>query len=718
MFFLKKLYLIKSKGEILKFYKHKAIKYLIQLVIFLLISFNFLFCDDNLNFSSDTTMRNSIEVVKITPNENNLNIFIDSSIIIKFNAAIDGSTLVVNRSFILSCGSSYINGTLTEILPDEWMFVPSAPLDRNTKYTVTITTDVANDSGSAILRNDHFTTFTTKDYFKVSNYKFLDGTFDNCYKDYSKAFSDNTSGIDVDISSWIVLDFSYPVNTSTLTTDTRLSYDSYGAVDMPGTITLRRTHIGTNRVSNVEDPENIVIMEVVQWLNDNKQCILKPLNQHYCGTGDSKFGWYGIRPNSTYRINLSSSIEDIDGESLIQDGSQVITYSTVNLDYGLYFVGKKQPDGYVYAEKFIPGRNNNYFIPMNKTAIWTHGYTFNSTMQNYSRRNLMYSSREGTGGPWYGHDSAQYMIDDGWNFGIFYWGQFSDEPSDVKNIETKIWSSIKREGGANDGNYGMRYRIATSNISAKMIETNNPDFRGPIEPLSVEFYKQFLTAMKNNKAEKRLVGHSNGAHLIVPVTWLITKNIYSGVIDPDYTIDHLYMQEPFWSKDAKSYFSDPKNSIWGYTSSQWTGSVVCDFIDDIKEWDSSMAIQQDKYQNYMSGDLKTFGIDTYGGDNNYDLRKKTCVIYVYPAWVKDNGFNIVYRHSYGKFYYFWTYEKSIHDSIISMGGVTSRSSKSLINSYMNNGYDDQVFKQIDGSHRYTPYPGDDDFNRVPLDVYW
>ena len=98
-----------------------------------------------------------------------------------------------------------------------------------------------------------------------------------------------------------------------------------------------------------------------------------------------------------------------------------------NLDYGLYWFG---PD---MAHEKAGGPDNAYFNPHAPTVIYVHGWEVGHTQRQY-REVFDYAFM---GGP------KQYLaepwINDGWNVGVFYWNQFSDEllPG---HAEAKIWT--------------------------------------------------------------------------------------------------------------------------------------------------------------------------------------------------------------------------------------------------------------------------------------
>lgn len=693
------------------FFKEYRVSIMALLII---IGLLFSACDGS---DSDDGDQSSLTIVDFFPLDKATDIPINVTVSVVFSDTVDASTIIAGVSFSLASSSETVSGDL--IVEDRTVyFKPDNQLQESTLYVVTMGAAISSTSGHS-LGEDYSFSFTTGIPVKVSSMTFKDGHFDRFYSDYNQAFSDTLERENVDISTWIRIEFSESVEPSSVTTERRDIFQDGGGLIEEGSVYLRRISVGNNSVLNTELPEHIVIIDVVSWEQNNTSVTVKALNQHFTGADTQSEGWYGVKPGSTYQLFLTDDIKTPSGAPLDVSTVQNLTWTTTEVDWGLYFISAKSlVDGYVYSEKFVPGRINEWFQPAERTVFWTHGFESQSTLTDYRRETLLYNAPEGEGTTWNGYDTAQSIIGDGWNFGIFYWDQYADEPTEVKDCEAKIWNALKRGGDQNNGRYGTRYALQLNIGEGAYREPDDPAFHGSPDPLAIQVYKQYLAAMAGNTAEKRLVGHSNGGQLFVPVAWLITRNIKEGTIDSAYALDRLVLQDAFWSRNEKGYFSDPANSLWGYGQPKVNGDVVCDYVDDMKTWNSALAIQQSKFQNFMNGDFTALGIEGFIGDDNFQLRRKTCIVYIYPAWVPDNAVNTPARHRYGKLYYFWTYEQSIHDFITTHGGVTARTDSSIIRSFMNNGSNDRVFYQIEDSHRNTPYPGDNEYELQPLGIYW
>jgi len=433
--------------------------------------------------------------------------------------------------------------------------------------------------------------------------------------------------------------------------------------------------------------------------NGNTELVFRPQQRHWLeplsGTEGSKTSWQGIKPNYTYTVSISG-LKDANGRNLVNTTAANWSFSTIDVDWGLYFVSKKQADGYVYMEKYIPGRANQWFNPSAKTMVYTHGYEKNAVINDYRRENMLYFVTKGSGSIPLGLDTLQYIIDDGWNFGIFYWDQFADEPDEVKNIEAKIWKA-----GSN-GFTGVRYRVQTGFGKGEFRTTNQP-----VRSIGEEFYNAYVSALSGNTANKRVVGHSTGAQLASYLVRAVSDRSRAGTIPAALVPNRLALLEGFWSNGSKSYF----NGVLGFTSSQHNGAAIRSIVGTLKSRHPTMAIEQDKMQGNMCGD-SWLGI----GDANYDLRKMTCVTYVYPDFIGTNALNDTGdRHCYGRLYYFWTYASNIHTAITANGGVTSRTADATIRGFMNNGSSNLVFVQNLGKGSATPL--DDSFSRLSLRNY-
>lgn len=515
----------------------------------------------------------------------------------------------------------------------------------------------------------------------VSGHLYDKGAFNKNYTSYDSAFSDKTDDINVDISAWIVVNFNRPISTASLPA----SIDDTSKYP----ITVIRTR------------DNQFVFGTFELRNSNQTLVFRPAQRHFLepmtGSEGTKTSWIGIKPATDYKITVAG-LTDTSGGALTASATNTWTMKTVDVDWGLYFMSKKQADGYVYMEKYIPGRDNKYFIPSAKTMMYTHGYEKNASINDYRRENLMYFVTKGSGTIPLGFDTLQFIKDDGWNFGMFFWDQFADEPSEVKNAEAKIWNKT-------NSNNGIKYRVQLSPNKGEFRSTNQP-----IRSLSEEFFLTYVSALQNNTENKRILGHSTGAQLAVALAKRVSDAVTNGTISTNLLMNRLTMLEGFWSKDSKSYFK----GVLGFTASMTNANAVVSIVTTLKARHPTLAIEQDKMQSYMCGDSTSFGISI--GDANYNLRTLTCVTYTYPDFIgtsatADTGD----RHCYGRLYYFWCYSPALTARFEGYGSVTSGSSDSRVVAAMNKTGSQYVFKMTAG--KGSADPSDDVYSKVALVKY-
>lgn len=178
------------------------------------------------------------------------------------------------------------------------------------------------------------------------------------------------------------------------------------------------------------------------------------------------------------------------GISWVQAGGNVPQRFDENtfreLDYGLYWFGH---DG-TYA-KSVKGSPNPYYNPHAPTVIYVHGWEVGETRRLY-REVFEYGFLDGPE-----ENLAEAWLNDGWNVGVFYWNQFSDEwlPN---RAEAKIWTpaSVAR----------MRWRDSEGALH----------YDAPDQSVSRLFFDAYRDAMKDYQGPHiRIVGHSFGNQLAI-----------------------------------------------------------------------------------------------------------------------------------------------------------------------------------------------------------
>lgn len=267
-----------------------------------------------------------------------------------------------------------------------------------------------------------------------------------------------------------------------------------------------------------------------------------------------------------------------------------------NLDYGIYWYGLGNK-----PSKFIDGQPNPYFDPSKPTIIYIHGWQPEYTLLKH--RESFY---------FYNEDAADAWIKAGWNVGVFYWNQFSDEIN-VLDAEAKIWTP--------NGPTGMRWRKADGLYSTE----NSPN-----ESASQLLYDEYVKAMKGYKgSEIRIAGHSLGSQMAIALTKKLSDNVDLGVISPELLPKRVALLDPYFSNLGKYYLNF-----------KWTGEVARSYVKTLIDEKNI------PFELYKSSELTT-GI---AGDDNLELQKMCATSYMQPLF--DYDIQQIEKHYAAKYTYF------------------------------------------------------------------
>lgn len=197
----------------------------------------------------------------------------------------------------------------------------------------------------------------------------------------------------------------------------------------------------------------------------------------------------------------------------------------MHLDLGLYWYGHDD------QQEKATGNASKYYDPSKKTVIYFHGWAGDG--QGWTTGCTRATSRC----PGYVCPDedllAEKWLEDGWNFGMFYWDQFADEQC-TRDAEQKIWLST--------GSKGMRWKSFDYNTGeAKFNELPDPAITvGDLCVQSLEL------AMKDFAGPQvRFVGHSIGAQLATRCGDLLHNRKASmaphrlALLEPFFTTIHL-----------------------------------------------------------------------------------------------------------------------------------------------------------------------------------
>ena len=246
-----------------------------------------------------------------------------------------------------------------------------------------------------------------------------------------------------------------------------------------------------------------------------------------------------------------------------------------SLDYGLYWAGT----GNTFS-KYVAGQSNPNYSPSKPTIIYVHGWEKDTTPRGF-RETFNWYKNDPTNG--LNINTAESWLSAGWNVGIFYWNQFSDE-GEVKDAEAKIWTP--------SGPRGMRwrkcdgtYQTFSRNVSAAQL-----------------FYESYTSALSGYYGTQiRIVGHSLGNQMAIRMSKMVSDNIDAGRISSTLLPRRVTLADPFWSKDGKDYLGG-----------KWTGEVSREFVTALK---GKGVI----FEYYKTSGINDFGI----GDSNTGMRAMT-----------------------------------------------------------------------------------------------
>eukprot|EP00238_Polyblepharides_amylifera_P000926 CAMPEP_0196570678 /NCGR_PEP_ID=MMETSP1081-20130531/833_1 /TAXON_ID=36882 /ORGANISM="Pyramimonas amylifera, Strain CCMP720" /LENGTH=296 /DNA_ID=CAMNT_0041887251 /DNA_START=353 /DNA_END=1243 /DNA_ORIENTATION=+ len=145
----------------------------------------------------------------------------------------------------------------------------------------------------------------------------------------------------------------------------------------------------------------------------------------------------------------------------------------------------------------------------------------------------------------YPTSTADAWIDQGWNVGVFYWDQFSDELS-VFKAEEKIWKPPPH-------NLGMRYRTSNGGYS-----TSGAPAGMSVVDIFVDSLKESLRDYKGNL---RFVGHSLGSQVVLLTAYNLLRQANSGELAFNLVPDRVAIMDPYFSLKAlwinpQSYLPD------------------------------------------------------------------------------------------------------------------------------------------------------------------
>lgn len=574
---------------------------------------------------------------------------------------------------------------------------PSHAYQNAGTYTVTLT--VTDNEGAGGQVSSVATIAVANSGFVVSSHYYDKGSFDYNYTNYDAAFSDNYSDTDVEIHSYIVVNFNESVRASTINS---------------GAITVKRL----NMADTAENKQNLITgsFELVS----STQAIFKPDVEYYMNEGGvfdwNNPNWNGLKPNYQYSVQLSSSIKNTAGESLAQNENASWVFQTIDNDYGLYWF----KDGFT-AMKYVPGRPVplDFYNPNKPTHIYGHGWAKTSVhlqdgqLRDYRREPMtmrpgsMYPSQEAVDMVEIWKDPAKNYEGKAWNFGIVYWNQFADDDyanlSKPQMAEAKIWST----DGRNDMSYAIR-KWNGSSWSQDHVETH-----APMKPVTVILSDALISAIGDaNVGGLRFSGNSLGNQIITGMSYILKKEYAEGRVSANLFPSRIALLDPYWRDGAlqDSWTTNHPAYVDLGASNDSAGDMTFKIVKDLIEFadnDPNVSFVGEYYDTSRTTDGSFFG--QAFGDRNQQQRDIMAIIYQQASWINGNEGDRNYyshRHVYGRYWYQWTYAFPPPAT-----GFSASSPDSAIRSNMNYYKGTKIRYSISAGGN-TPSPVDDNYSLI------
>ncbi len=617
-------------------------------------------------------------------------------------------TAEVNESITMSSsGSVDSDGSITGYQWDFGDGTGSTAANPTHSYTTagdyTITLTVTDDDGAT-----DTTTATANisaapgnggSSFQVSSHYYDKGTFDYFYTNYDSAFSDNYTDTDVEIHSYIVVEFSANVKTSTINSNAI----TVKRLDMPDT-----TENNNNRINGSFQ------------LIGPKTAVFKPNVEYYANSGGTfdwnNPNWNGLKPNYRYTVTLANSIKDTSGNALNANGANW-TFQTIDNDYGLYWFKNGSQ-----AMKYVPGRTmpSDYYNPAKPVLIYAHGWEKTSTnyqegqLRDYRREPMtfkpgsMYPSQGFVDLVQVWKDPSKNHQGKSWNVGVMYWNQFADD--DYANLskpqiaEAKIWST--------NGKGGMRYAIRNWTGSSWSTGNTNVSTHAPMVPVSVILADAFISSTQaQSNPEIRLTGQSLGNQVATAVSYILKKGYVEGQVTANQFPKRLALIDPYWrnGKLENSWSNNHPATVDLGESGDWpaemTRKVLTDVI-DFADNTPGLDFVVEFYDTSRTPDNTIFWQDF--GDKNVAQRDMAAMSYLQASWINGNEGDTNYmshRHVNGKYWYLWQYAFAPPQT-----GFSASSTDAVIKANMNY-YKSNKIRYSITSGGNTPTPADDNYTQ-------
>ena len=251
--------------------------------------------------------------------------------------------------------------------------------------------------------------------------------------------------------------------------------------------------------------------------------------------------------------------------------------------------------------------SSRYYDPAKPTMLYVHGWQIGATGKRM-REDFWFRH---AGGP--KKDVTQAWRNKGWNLGMMYWNQLSDE-SDVQHAEAKIWSI--------HGPKKMRWQSQDKRYhSGSSLK----------EPVGVQLAKTYMRQMKHQKGRIRLVGHSLGSQAVLAMLQVLFRKVRAGTFPARLLPKRVALLDPFFSNGTKLWLN-------GKTPAEHSKPILHELL--------RRGILLEVY--YTSGMVNHPLI----GDPNRPLTKMAAVSVLKPHYF--HGLDFPRKHIMARWYYFWS----------------------------------------------------------------
>ncbi len=296
--------------------------------------------------------------------------------------------------------------------------------------------------------------------------------------------------------------------------------------------------------------------------------------------------WIGLHPSGKYEASFSPHL----------GSTNTIPFSMTNLDFGTYWFNENG-----LGERRFENIPSPFVKSDAPTVVFFHGQQPGATAANIWRGNPFLKS--------FANETPENLLplwkNKGYNIGIFFWEQFSDEQN-PRHIEFKLWEKPNKDSP------GIRF----------LTKDNKEEYLKTDQKLSDVLCNNYDSAIRDITAPTfRIVAHSAGTQLALHC---IERHRESTQNLPD----RLVLLDPYWSKSNKNY-----------GDFVWTGS----FSEEKLKWilkTKNVAVEQ--YKTSLLGGMI--------GDENLAFRKYTAFGRVWASFIPRYAFAV--HHNYAIAWYF------------------------------------------------------------------